>query len=255
MAPFARELPQVPALREETGRTARQAGSVGGYDPGMDRLSRVVAGCLVASIVAACSQAAPSPTGPRALEPGTYRSQAFQPQVTFTLPDGWWLPADTPDYLGLQPVSSDLVGIHLFRDPLPASQDQSCPIEPEPGVSASAMALVTWFRSLPGFAASNPKPVTIGGLQGIEIDLAIVADWKPSCPFANGLPTVPLFVGRSNESFRWVVAGSERLRLSLLDLPDGGTLVVDIDAYDGALMDSLLAMATPIVAGMQFATP
>jgi len=216
--------------------------------------SQLIATSLVAVLVVACSDAAPNPTGPRALQAGTYRSQAFQPQVTYTLPDGWWLPADTPDYLGLQPVSSELIGIHLFRDPLPASQDLSCPIEPEPGVGGAALALVNWARSLPGFVSSNPKPVSLGGLQGIQIDLAIAAGWTPSCPFANGLPTVPLFVGRSGDSFRWVVAGSERLRLLLFDLPAGGTLIVDIDAYDGSLMDTLLAMATPIVAGLEFAT-
>jgi hypothetical protein len=226
-----------------------------GYDPAMRPTSRVVAWSLTAVIVAACSGATPSPSGPQALAAGTYRSQSFQPQVTFTVPEGWWLPSDTPDYLGLQPVSSDLVGIHLFRDPRPASQDRSCPVEAEPEIGTAALALVTWFRGLRGFVSSNPKPVSLGGLQGIEIDLAIADGWTASCPFANGLPTVPLFVGRTDTSFRWVVAGSERLRLSLFDLPDGGTLVVDIDAFDGALMDSLLGLATPIVAGMQFATP
>lgn len=197
----------------------------------------------------------PAASGPRALEPGTYRSQSFQPQVTFTLPDGWYLPADTPDYLGLQPVANDLIGVHLFRDPLPGSQDLACTTTQEPGVGTAALAIVTWARSLPGLVTSTPRPVTIGGLTGIEIDLAIADGWTASCPFANGLPTVPLFVGQTGESFRWVIAGSERLRLSLFDLPGGGTLVVDIDAYDGSYMDGLLTTAAPIVASLEFATP
>ena len=81
----------------------------------------------------------------------------------------------------------------------------------------------------------------------------IVDGWQASCPFANGLPTVPLFVGQDNQ-LRWVVAGSERLRLSLLDVPGGGTVVVDIDAFDGSLMDGLLDAASPIVASFQFET-
>ena len=52
-----------------------------------------------------------------------------------------------------------------------------------------------------------------------------------------------------------MVAGNERLRLSLLDVPGGGTVVVDIDAFDGTLMDDLLAAATPIVQSLSFATP
>jgi len=222
----------------------------------MLRLRLLASAGLAMLLLAGCDgTGSPAPSGPPALEPGTYRSQSFQPQVTFTLPAGWWLPADTPDYLGLQPVSNDLIGVHLFRDPLPGSQDQSCPISPEPGVGTAALAIVTWVRGLPGLVTSTPRPVTVGGLTGIELDLAIAEGWTPSCPFANGLPTVPLFVGQTGESFRWVIAGSERLRLSLFDLPGGGTLVVDVDAYDGSYMDGLLTMATPIVASLEFAAP
>jgi hypothetical protein len=56
-------------------------------------------------------------------------------------------------------------------------------------------------------------------------------------------------------NLRWVAAGNERLRLSLLDVPGGGTVVVDIDAFDGTLFDELLVAATPIVQSLEFATP
>ncbi len=96
--------------------------------------------------------------------------------------------------------------------------------------------------------------MTVGGLRGTELDVAIASGWKASCPFANGLPTVPLFVG-SDGQLRWVIAGSERLRLDLLDVPGGGTVVVDTDTFDGTLWDQLLAVATPIVQSFRFATP
>ncbi len=210
---------------------------------------------LAVIVLAACNAgSSPAPTGPQPLDPGTYRSQVFQPAVTFTLPAGWWIPSDTSDYLGLMPVSSDIIGVHLFRDPLPASQTLDCPVSPEPGVGTAALAMVTWMRGLPGLVTTNPKPITVGGLQGIEIDLAITDGWTASCPFANGLPTVPLFVGKTNDSFRWVVAGSERLRLSLLDLPSGGgTVVVDLDAFEGSAFEAILTAGSPIVASLSFA--
>jgi hypothetical protein len=49
------------------------------------------------------------------------------------------------------------------------------------------------------------------------------------------------------------MAGSERLRLFVLDLPSGGTVIVDIDAFDGSLIDQLLNDAMPIVSSMSFA--
>jgi hypothetical protein len=195
----------------------------------------------------------PAPSGPPALPAGTYQSRAFQPQVSFTLPDGWWIASDGPAYLALQPVETDLAGIHLFRDPSAMSQDPTCPQTAEPGVGKLSTDLATWIRGRPGFVTSNPRLAEVGGLRGIELDVGIAQTWTTSCPFANGLPAVPLFV--SSDGFRWVVAGSEQLRLTLLDLPGGGTVVVDIDAFDGSLMSDLVTRATPIVRSFEFAAP
>jgi hypothetical protein len=52
-----------------------------------------------------------------------------------------------------------------------------------------------------------------------------------------------------------VVAGSERLRLTVLDVPGSGTVVVDVDAFDGTLFDGFLPIADTIVDGMRFTAP
>ncbi|HJW22681.1 MAG TPA: hypothetical protein VJ506_09650 [Candidatus Limnocylindrales bacterium] len=196
----------------------------------------------------------PAPSRPATLPAGTYQSRAFQPQLTFTLPAGWWVAADSADFLQLAPVDSDQLGIYLFRDPSAASQATACPLSPEPGVGGLSTDLSTWIRGRPGFVTSNPRLAQVGGLRGVELDVGIVDSWTASCPFANGAPTVPLFVDEPAR-LRWVVAGSERLRLSLLDVPGGGTVVVDIDAFDGSLWDDFVNRATPIVQGFRFASP
>lgn len=216
-------------------------------------------GALVAVLVGGCAGTAggatPVPTpAPSALPAGTYTSTAFRPAVTYTVPSGWWIASDVSDYFALQPVASEVTGIHLFRDPLAASQDAACPTTAEPGVGKLSLEIATWIRGLPGIIASSPRMVTVGGLRGVELDLALNAGWTASCPFANGVPTVPLFVG-ANGNLRWVVAGNERLRVALLDVPGGGTVVVDIDAFDGTLMDGLVAAAAPIVQSLSFVTP
>jgi hypothetical protein len=198
----------------------------------------------------------PAPTAPRqALPAGEYRSAAFSPPITVSLPEGWLIVGDAPDYFSLQPAASDSIGVHVFRSPSAASQDLDCPIAPAAGVGRTAADLVEWIRARPGLVVGDPVPVSLGGLGGIHVDVGIVDSWTPSCPFAGGVPTVPLFVGTSDPSFRWVVAGTERLRLIILDVPGNGTVVVDTDAFDGSLMDSLLADATPIVESMRFGLP
>jgi hypothetical protein len=222
--------------------------------PAVRRVSLILVAVLLAACSGAPAAATPAPTPPPALPPGTYTSAAFQPAVTYTVPNGWRVASDSSDYFALQPANSEITGIHIFRDPQAASQDPTCPTSPEPGVGTGSLELATWIRGLPGMVASSPRMVTVGGLRGVELDLALNTGWTASCPFANGVPTVPLFVG-TNGNMRWVVAGNERLRLSLLDVPGGGTVVVDIDAFDGTLFDELLAAATPIVQSLEFATP
>lgn len=122
----------------------------------------------------------------------------------------------------MQPVTSDLVGIHVFRSPSAASQVLDCPIAPAPGVGTMAKDLVDWIRARPGLVVGDPVAVTVGGLAGLQVDVAIAEGWTASCPFAGGLPTVPLFVSAVDPGFRWVVVGSEHLRLGILDVPDKG---------------------------------
>ncbi|MBI3750710.1 MAG: hypothetical protein HY263_03500 [Chloroflexi bacterium] len=213
-------------------------------------LGLLVGGCTV---LGQGPRTTPAPSGPVALAPGTYRSLVFQPPVSVTLPAGWWISIDSADYFAVQPVVTDQAGIHIFSGPLPASQAATCPEAPEPRVGTLDLQLATWIRSRPGFVTSQPRPVTLGGRRGVEIDVSIAESWKQSCPFANGLPAVPLFVG-ANASYRWVVAGTERLRLDLLAV-DGRTVVVDVDAFDGSLMDTLVPQAQPIVQSLTFVLP
>ena len=191
--------------------------------------------------------------GSRPSSPAASTSRAFQPALTYTLPPGWENPEDLADFFRLRPTGPESEGIYLFRDPTPASQDASCPETAQPLVGGSSKDMIAWIRSLPGLVVSDPAPVTIGGLSGETIDLGIVNGWKTSCPFANGLPTVPLFVGASGD-YRWVIAGTERLRLAVLDAP-GGTVVVDIDSFDGQNVNELLSAADPIVKSFSFANP
>jgi hypothetical protein len=218
---------------------------------------RVVGAMLLAVLLVACGgAAAPVPTStptaaPSPLKPGAHASKQFGAPVTWIVPAGWENPSDLEQYLLLRPIGSDLAGIHLFLDPFAASQDPSCPGEREPGVGTTADELADWIRSRPGLAVSPPTLATVGGLTGVMLDIRIADGWLPSCPFADGLPTVPL-ITRAPGGYHWVVAGNERLRIYLLDLPAGGTVLVDIDAFDGRLFNDLLREAAPVVNSLSF---
>lgn len=214
-------------------------------------VAMLVAACGGATLPPAASEAASAPAA-SALPAGTYTSTAFQPAVTFTLPDGWRIVGDSPKFFQLGPAANEIDGIYLFRDVSAASQDATCPDAAEPGIGGTSTELVSWIRGLPGLTVSNPMMATVGSLPATSIDLAIKDGWKQSCSFANGSPTVPLFYG-GTAGFRWVVYGTERMRLFIADLPEGGTLVLQVDTIDGPYIDQLIAQALPIVKSMSFA--
>ena len=210
----------------------------------------LVAGCTGASLPPAGSSN-PSAPAATAMPAGTYTSTAFEPAVTFTVPEGWVIVGDSPKFFQLAPAGNDVDGIYLFRDVSAASQDPACPDQEEPGVGRTSTELITWIRGLPGLTVSNPAMATIGGLPATSVDIAIKDGWKQSCSFAKGSPTVPLFFG-GTQGFRWVVYGTERMRLYIADLPGGGTLAINIDTVDGPYIDQLIAQALPIVKSMTF---
>lgn len=218
---------------------------------------------LVTSVLlaAACGGASPPPpaastnaSAPAAtpLPAGTYNSLSFQPAVTFTVPDGWLLAEDTSLYLALYPAANDLIGLHIFRDPKAAGQDATCPAAAEPGVGGTSSELVKWIRERPGLVVSTPAMATVGGLPGTAIDIGLKADWTQACPFSGGTPAVPLFHSAAID--HWVVVGNERLRLYLLDLPGGGTVVVDQDAFDGSQIEALVSQSSGLLRSLKFDT-
>ena len=207
----------------------------------------LVAGCSAASV----GKSSPSPSALSELPAGTRTTTVFQPTTTYTVPSGWTSATDGPDYFNLLPLLDQNNGIHLFHNPSALSQDASCPNSAQPGVGTSSVLLVAWIRSLPGLNVSQPAMVTVGGLPGTQIDVSIHSNWTQSCSFANGLPTVPLFF--RPQTGGWWVAGDEKLRLFVVDVPNQGTVVVDLDSFDGSGFGNLLITGAPIVKSLQFA--
>lgn len=222
-------------------------------------LATAAVALLLIPLVAGCSalpfgKSSPSPTTLAQLPAGAHTTTSFQPVTTYTVPAGWVNPTDVADYFNLFPATdtSQSNGVHLFHNPQPLSQDPTCPSTAQAGVGTSSTELVAWIRSLKGLNVSQPALVTVGGLPGTQIDVSIHSNWTQSCPFANNLPTVALFY-RPAATLGWWVAGDEKLRLFLLDVPNQGTVVIDLDSFDGSGFGDLLTSGSAIVKSLQFA--
>lgn len=77
--------------------------------------------------------------------------------------------------------------------------------------------------------------MTISGLHGVQLDIAMDAAWTKTCPFSEGLPAVPLVVRNSDfAGYHFALVPGRSMRWFLLPWDDGAILV-DIDNTRGRM--------------------
>jgi hypothetical protein len=163
------------------------------------------------------------------LPAGQYRTSTFHPAVTYTVPAGWTNAEDLPGNVLLyqqdDPQDGTLGGsyVGIYQDVWAAAID--CAESPQPDVGSRPADLVAWYRSVPGLIVSLPKAVTVGGLSGTQIDLALKPN-DDTCQF-DGLSGVPLTIGSGASQLHHVLLDGLEVRLLILDW-NGTNVVVEI---------------------------
>jgi hypothetical protein len=172
----------------------------------------------------------------------------------YTVPAGWMNAEDASDaYVLLRDGGTADAGIFTVAGVVAHSQAADCPEKPDPRIRTTTAAITRWLTALPGLDVSKPAPVTIGGLKGITIDVAVDPKASHTCPFTAGRTGASLFsVSDPAAGFDWGIWGDGRMRLFLLDLGDERTLMIDIEAQEKATWDALLPDAMPIVESFSF---
>jgi hypothetical protein len=116
------------------------------------------------------AKARPLPEEHRELRPGKYRSEEFEPSVSFRVGEGWLTsPPETSDVLQLE--YGETAGLAFTRvdkvyEPIlnPAKPTMPTLVEPPED-------LVGWFQNHPYLKTDKPKPITVGGVRGQQFDL------------------------------------------------------------------------------------
>jgi hypothetical protein len=184
----------------------------------------------------------------------TYRTKAFAPQVTFTMPfDGWENIADEGGIFQLLRLSApgDIIG--FFRNPAAATPDGKF----ASGVGSGANELATWLAANDQFQVTPAKPVTVGGLKGLQMDVRLADDatatGPPDCPTAT---CAAVLLGEDPSSsptweWDWGLAGVERMRVYLLT-SKLGTIAIIVDSVDGTTFDATSQAADKILPSVKF---
>lgn len=189
----------------------------------------------------------------------TYRTSTFSPSISYSVPDeSWFNYADQPGRFLLVPPgpqntlpgvdrgTSDSVSAYVAVE---AAQfvGATCTVVAVPGVPQSPDGLADWLRQRPELETSPHLRVTIGGLSGVVVQVALPVGGGRACPDDADRPIQPLFLAPDGQ--RKVVAGVV-VRLYLLSY-GGGVLAVEVDDVAAAIGG--LGDYSVVVEGLTFA--
>jgi hypothetical protein len=181
------------------------------------------------------------------LDAGTYATQIFSPAITYTVPDGW---TNGEDLLGnfLLQLEGDPRYLGIYRN---VAVPFECEEKPDPSVDQSIEALSSWLTEHPGLQTTEPIRVSVGGLDGVYLDISLASSWTTTCPFSEGQPVVPFIIGGDPSSLHHVILPGFEVRLYLLEYEDGN-VAIEVGPEGGSLEEYLEEVA-PIIESLQFA--
>jgi hypothetical protein len=138
------------------------------------------------------AKARPLPEDPKALRPGTYRSEEFKPSLSFRVGKGWSSsPLESSDALQIAWGQTAGLGFLDVQEVYKPTKTGT------PNVVDAPKDMVGWQQQHPYLQTSKPEPVTVGGVKGLQFDV-VVGDrpqtYIPVCTSMVGNPNcVDLF--------------------------------------------------------------
>jgi len=178
-----------------------------------------------------------------------YHTDLFEPGFAFTVADGQWENlAMTPGGFDLLSIDAPGDAILFFAHPQATKPDGTRDLS----VKMTAAGISDWMAGNQNLTVGPVTDVSIGGLTGKQMDVAIAPDAvvpTGDCPVARCLG---LLKGQgSTWAWDWGVADSEKQRLYALDGKDGAVLIL-VDSLDGTTFDSLTTAADAILTTVKF---
>jgi hypothetical protein len=107
-----------------------------------------------------------------------------------------------------------------------------------PSTDDTVSGIAKWVVGSPGLVTTRPQDVSVGGLQGVVLDVRMAKTWTGMCPFGPRIPYVPLIMGESpSDLFLGLFAG-QAIRLYLLKDPLGTLAIMVADVQDAGHLDA-----------------
>ena len=125
------------------------------------------------------------------LPEGTNSSVAFQPQLSFTVQRGWTNTLDTARTYTIHYNFTRGHHMQVLSQVAIPEQNASCTRVLKAGVGNTVADWVEFLTTHPGLETTTPEAISLGGYDGMQLDLHVAADWTETCPNSIG-PAVVL---------------------------------------------------------------
>ncbi|MDQ3962650.1 MAG: hypothetical protein M3277_01850 [Actinomycetota bacterium] len=188
------------------------------------------------------------------LEPGEYQTSTFEPQFIYTVSAGWTNFEDLPGNFWLfqqQDSQEGVVGgsyLGIYQNVHAAAIN--CDEEWQKGVGTTPKDLVAWYQSVPGLIVSKPKPVTVGGLDGLQIDLSLQPD-VDTCRYGPHTG-IPLIIGGGVSDLHHVLLNEIDVRLVILGWQDSNVTLEITNVKEQHSAHEFRSMLQPIIDSLVF---
>jgi hypothetical protein len=169
------------------------------------------------------AKARPLPEDPKTLRPGTYRSEEFEPSLSFHVGKGWSSPPlEASDDLEISRGQTAGLGFVNVQEVYKPTTTGSAILVDAPKNIAG------WLQQHPYLQTSKPEPVTVGGVKGVEFDVDVgdlPKGYNPTCSSIIDNPNcVDLFGLSTGETI--FLAEGEKVRVIVLEDVEGETVTI-----------------------------
>jgi hypothetical protein len=169
------------------------------------------------------AKARPLPEDPKTLRPGTYRSEEFKPSLSFHVGKGWSsTPLEASDNLEIARGQTEGLGFVNLQEVYKPTKTGSAIVVDAPKNIAG------WLQQHPYLQTSKPEPVTVGGVKGVEFDVAVgdlPKGYNPTCSSIIDDPNC-VDLGRLSTGGQIFVAEEDKTRFIVLEDVEGETVTI-----------------------------
>ena len=215
------------------------------------RLGAVLALCALAAVACGApdeeAKPRPLPEEPRKLDPGTYRTEEFEPAFSFEVGEGWSHEGSemSDGFLITQGQGIGGLGFAKIREVYVYK-----PTKTAGTVVEAPEDLVGWFRGHPYLETTQPERVTVGGIEGRQ--LGVVVGELPEDPHGDacGSDCVDLF--RLGEAYPVSLWKGYKARFIVLEDVRGETVVTGVISPSSAKFEEQAPEARKVLDTVQW---